>query len=158
MFTTRVGRLLLRIVLPVSLILLLLVIAHRNSSVSIKKRLPYYRPTPRPKGTRENAAFVVLARNEDLNSLRDTMHQLEDRFNRKYGYPWVFLNNDPFDDNFKKLTSGLASGDTFYGTLNETMWGYPDWIDQDKARDSRQKMEEKGVIYGGSESYRHMCR
>ncbi|KAJ8653429.1 hypothetical protein O0I10_010865 [Lichtheimia ornata] len=158
MFTSRVGKALLRIVLPVSLVLLLLVIAHRNSSLSIKQRLPYYRPTPRPKGTRENAAFVVLARNEDLNSLRETMHQLEDRFNRKHGYPWIFLNNDPFDDRFKELTAGLASGETFYGTLNETMWGYPDWIDQDKARESRQKMEEKGVIYGGSESYRHMCR
>lgn len=86
------------------------------------------------------------------------MRQLEDRFNKKFNYPWIFLNNEPFDDTFKRYTTGLASGETFYGVLNETMWGYPDWIDQEKARETRETMAQQGVIYGGSESYRHMCR
>ncbi|KAI8378256.1 nucleotide-diphospho-sugar transferase [Choanephora cucurbitarum] len=107
---------------------------------------------------RENAAFVVLARNSDLNGLRESMQMMEDRFNHKYNYPWVFLNNEPFDPKFKELTTGLASGKTFYGELLPGTWDYPEWIDQEKAKESRARMEAEGVIYGGLESYRHMCR
>lgn len=38
------------------------------------------------------------------------------------------------------------------------MWSYPSWINQTEALYARKKMEEDKVIYGGSESYRHMCR
>ncbi|CAG8544655.1 15942_t:CDS:2, partial [Acaulospora colombiana] len=38
------------------------------------------------------------------------------------------------------------------------MWSYPSWINQTRAAEVRREMEEKDVIYGGSESYRHMCR
>ncbi|KAG1170259.1 hypothetical protein G6F70_007845 [Rhizopus microsporus] len=107
---------------------------------------------------RENAAFVILARNEDLESLRETMQMLEDRFNSKFHYPYIFLNDQPFTDKFKEYTTGLASGKTRYGQLSPEMWQYPEWIDQEKARLGREKMEAEGVIYGGSESYRHMCR
>jgi alpha 1,2-mannosyltransferase len=37
-------------------------------------------------------------------------------------------------------------------------WSYPEWVDLDKAAEERQKMVNENVIYGGSESYRHMCR
>ncbi|KAI7897890.1 nucleotide-diphospho-sugar transferase [Cokeromyces recurvatus] len=107
---------------------------------------------------RENAAFVVLARNSDLNGIREAMQMMEDRFNHKYHYPWVFLNDQPFEEKFKEYTTGLASGKTYYGELSHDMWGYPDWIDQEKARKSREEMEAAQVIYGGVESYRHMCR
>lgn len=53
-------------------------------------------------GTRANAAFVVLARNSDLKGIVSSMKQMEDRFNKKYNYPWVFLNDEPFSDEFKK--------------------------------------------------------
>src|SRR5687768_10667711 len=39
-----------------------------------------------------NACFVILIRNGDLHDFRWTMRQLEDRFNHKYNYPYVFLN------------------------------------------------------------------
>lgn len=108
--------------------------------------------------TRENAAFVVLARNSDRKGIREAMQQLEDRFNHKYHYPYVFLNEEPFDKEFKDFTSGLASGETYYGLVDESMWGYPDWINQHRASLARQSMEEKEVIYGEVESYHHMCR
>ncbi|KAJ2134805.1 hypothetical protein GGH17_002651, partial [Coemansia sp. RSA 788] len=43
-------------------------------------------PAPAEKA---NAAFVVLTRNKDLKDLRETLIQLEDRFNRHYKYPYV---------------------------------------------------------------------
>ena len=163
MLSSRIGRTLLKVIIPASLICTLLLIAQQNGAWnSIRQRnnsyTQNYHPKPNQNGTRENAAFVVLVRNDDLHAMRETMQQLEDRFNHRYNYPWIFLNNDPFDEKFKTFTSGLASGDTYYGTFNQTMWGYPDWIDQDKARAARDDMAARQIIYGGSESYRHMCR
>jgi alpha 1,2-mannosyltransferase len=66
------------------------------------------------------------------------------------------LNEEPFSEEFIKATSRMASSQTHYGLVNESMWGYPDFIDQKLAADQREKM--KSLPYGSSESYRHMCR
>lgn len=158
MITSRLGRTFLLVLLPISLLFTLLLVAQQNGSWNAWSAPRPPKPLLQSNGTRENAAFVVLVRNNDLDSMRTTMRQLEDRFNRKFGYPWIFLNDEPFDDKFRAYTSGIASGETFYGTFDHTMWGYPDFIDQEKARQCREDMAAKNIIYGGSESYRHMCR
>lgn len=107
---------------------------------------------------RENATFVTLARNSDLWSLVDSIRHVEDRFNHKYHYDWVFLNDEEFDEGFKKVIDSLTSGKTYYGKIPSQHWSYPSWIDQEKAAESRRDLEDRGIIYGGSESYRHMCR
>ncbi|KAK9246199.1 nucleotide-diphospho-sugar transferase [Lipomyces tetrasporus] len=107
---------------------------------------------------RANATFVTLARNQDIWSLVKSIRHVEDRFNRKYHYDWVFLNDDDFDDNFKEITSSLISGTVKYGKIPKEHWGYPDWIDQEKAAEVREQMRQKQIIYGDSVSYRHMCR
>ncbi|ODV94972.1 hypothetical protein PACTADRAFT_50808 [Pachysolen tannophilus NRRL Y-2460] len=107
---------------------------------------------------RENATFVTLCRNSDLWQMMNAIKRIEDRFNRKFKYDWVFLNNEEFSDQFKRLTSSLISGTAKYGVISSDHWSYPDFIDQEKAKKSRQEMEKKGIIYAGLESYRHMCR
>ncbi|KAG1139255.1 hypothetical protein G6F37_008230 [Rhizopus arrhizus] len=104
------------------------------------------------------AAFVILARNSDLNGVRHAMRQLEDRFNEKFNYPYVFLNEEHFTDEFKQKTASLTRAAVHYGKIDADHWGYPDFINQTKAAACRQEMESREVIYGGSESYRHMCR
>ena len=47
----------------------------------------------------------MLARNSDVNSAVLTIKDLEDRFNSKYNYPWVFLNEQPFSDDFKRYAA-----------------------------------------------------
>ena len=49
---------------------------------------------------RANAAIVMLARNREVNDVAASMKQMEDRFNSRYGYPWVFLNDEPFSEEF----------------------------------------------------------
>lgn len=105
-----------------------------------------------------NATFVTLARNSDLWDISDSIRQVEDRFNRNYHYDWVFLNDKPFDETFKKVTTALVSGRTRYGLIPKEHWSFPDFIDQDKARKVREDMAERKIIYGDSTSYRHMCR
>lgn len=70
----------------------------------------------------------------------------------------MFLNDKPFDETFKKVTTSLASGKTYYGEIGEEHWGFPSFIDQDKARAVREDMAQRKIIYGDSVSYRHMCR
>lgn len=53
-------------------------------------------------GPRANATFVILARNSDLAGTVISIREIEDRFNRRYRYPYVFLNDEPFDDKFKE--------------------------------------------------------
>jgi Glycolipid 2-alpha-mannosyltransferase len=56
---------------------------------------------------RANATFVFLCRNSDLEGVVTSIVQIEDRFNKWYGYPWVLLNEEPFTDNFKKCVKSV---------------------------------------------------
>jgi alpha 1,2-mannosyltransferase len=77
-------------------------------------------------GDRMNATFVTLARNSDVWEIAKSIRHVEDRFNRKFNYDWVFLNDDEFDDEFKRVTSALVSGKTKYGKIPKEHWSFPD--------------------------------
>jgi alpha 1,2-mannosyltransferase len=47
----------------------------------------------------------LAARNSDLEGVVSSMKQLEDRFNKKFGYPYVFLNDELFNDEFRTLAA-----------------------------------------------------
>ncbi|TID18184.1 hypothetical protein CANINC_003925 [Pichia inconspicua] len=107
---------------------------------------------------RENATILTLCQESDLNGMVETVRKLEDRFNRNYHYDWVFLNDVEFSKEFKQKVSKFVSGEAKFGVIPKEHWSYPDFIDQEKAKEERQRMDADGVIYGASESYRHMCR
>jgi alpha 1,2-mannosyltransferase len=54
---------------------------------------------------RANATIVMLARNGDIQGAIKSMKQMEDRFNKKFHYPYVFLNEEPFSDQFKECVT-----------------------------------------------------
>lgn len=128
---------------------------------------------------RANATLLMLARNSDVDDAVRSVRGLEDRFNHKYRYPWVFLNEQPYSDDFKRCVpltpvllslnlcpvfltvvftrthtysrvSNVVSGPVYFGQIPEEHWYQPSWIDQTKADEERKKMEDEGVIYGGS--------
>jgi len=115
-------------------------------------------PPAKAAGERMNATFVTLARNSDVWEIARSIRQVEDRFNKRFNYDWVFLNDQPFDETFKKVTSALTSGNTRYGEIPKEHWSFPEFIDQNKAAEVRAEMARKKIIYGDSVSYRHMCR
>lgn len=86
------------------------------------------------------------------------MKEVENVFNREYHYPWVFMNQKPFDDDFITFTSALASGEVKYHLIPEEHWNVPPHIDNDKMQEALKRMEEHHVIYGENVNYRHMCR
>ncbi|OZJ03322.1 hypothetical protein BZG36_04218 [Bifiguratus adelaidae] len=105
-----------------------------------------------------NACFLILVRNRELEGIISSIRQLEARFNRNFHYPYVFLNDEDFSQEFKDTVLNEVSGDVQFGKVEEDMWGYPAHINQTRAREAMRDMEKKNVPYGGSESYRHMCR
>lgn len=60
---------------------------------------------------RANATFVILARNSDLDGVIQSVRSVEDRFNHKYRYPYVFLNEEPFDDQFVRYAPSRINGE-----------------------------------------------
>jgi alpha 1,2-mannosyltransferase len=86
----------------------------RATSFSFKQKSPkppyqtplpeeYYNNStrPSPQGRKANAVIVMLARNGDLGGITSSVKQMEDRFNKKFQYPYVFLNEELFSDDFK---------------------------------------------------------
>ena len=44
----------------------------------------------------------MLVRNSELDNALSSVKQLEERFNKRFGYHWVFLNDVAFYDEFKE--------------------------------------------------------
>lgn len=51
--------------------------------------------------SRPRAALISLVRNSELDGIVQSMSHLEYHWNRKYQYPWVFFNDEPFTEEFK---------------------------------------------------------
>lgn len=107
---------------------------------------------------RENATFLMLARNTELDGAIRSLTSLEGQFNKNFHYPIVFLNNEAWDQGFIDGVQRVASGITEFGVIGDDMWGYPDSIDQVKARKEMDAQAADGQYFGGNESYHHMCR
>ncbi|CAH02366.1 glycosyltransferase family 15 protein [Kluyveromyces lactis] len=108
-------------------------------------------------GTKDKpkACFVSLVRNEELWDLAKSISSVEDRFNNKFNYPWIFLNDEPFTEEFKERISAIVPNSQF-GVIPKEHWSYPDYVSKERAAQTRIDMQD--IIYGASESYRHMCR
>jgi alpha 1,2-mannosyltransferase len=84
---------------------------------------------------------------------------MEARFNWKFGYPYIFLNEEPFSAEFKnRTTEAASSGTTHYGLIPHDHWFQPSWVNETLASENRNKMKAEGVLYGDLVSYRNMCR
>lgn len=108
---------------------------------------------------RQNATFLTLCRNEDLYDMLRTVQSIEDRFNSRYHYDWVFLNDKPFTEEFKEaITAMVSSEHVRFGQVRPEHWSVPDWIDQQAMFRNMESLKSLDVIYGDSLSYRKMCR
>jgi alpha 1,2-mannosyltransferase len=55
-------------------------------------------------------------------------------------------------ESFRRVT-GLTDADVKFGLIPHDHWYQPNWIDEQKAADSRSQMMKDNVIYGGSVPY-----
>jgi alpha 1,2-mannosyltransferase len=107
---------------------------------------------------RAKAVIFILARNTDLSSLGETIPSFEQRFNSKFNYPYVILNDVPFTEEFVAGVRKLTKSKVDFGTIPKEHWSYPSWVNVTLADENREQMGRRGIVYGDSLSYRHMCR
>ncbi|KAL6717828.1 hypothetical protein ACLMJK_003913 [Lecanora helva] len=129
-----------------------------NTGLGLFKSIPsmgHYSSKPR-------AALISLVRNSELDGIMQSMRQLEFRWNRKYNYPWVFFNDEPFSDEFMEATQAatqnLTSAKCYYEVVPREHWSLPEWIDEGRFMNSLEYLGAIGVGKGWMISYRHMCR
>ncbi|KAF2718103.1 glycosyltransferase family 15 protein [Polychaeton citri CBS 116435] len=111
-----------------------------------------------PEKQRANAAFVVLARNKELEGVLESIKSVERHFNRWFHYPYIFLNDADFNSTFKETIANHTSSPVEFGKIPAEHWGYPDWADEHVAKEGIRKQGDQAIMYGGMESYHHMCR
>lgn len=112
---------------------------------------------------RENATFVMLARNSEVEDARATVENIEWQFNRWFHYPILFLNDVQWSEGFKDVLRRTVSNGTEvrFEVIEKGKWGFPEEMgerERVKAKLQMKQQGEKGVGYGGLESYHHMCR
>ncbi|KAK1348147.1 hypothetical protein LUQ84_002523 [Hamiltosporidium tvaerminnensis] len=108
--------------------------------------------------SKENAVILVLCRNSDLKGIKKTIINFEDTFNKQYNYPYVFLNDKVFTEEFKNGIKEVTSSLVEFGQISSKDWNPPPWIDMEKVKYGIEKMKKTNVPYADSLSYRNMCR
>jgi len=115
-------------------------------------------------------ALIALVRNSELREMAQSMRELEETFNRKFKVPWIFFNDEPFEDKFIRITSSLTDAETSYGIVSILIslkvaeviprehWNVPTWIHPDMMQASFDKLDSQRVQYAKMLSYHKMCR
>lgn len=108
-----------------------------------------------------NSTLYTLCRNSDLYDLLDTIINYESRFNSKFHYDWVFLNDEPFDEQFKLLVSNAVSGTAKFGLIDSNHWSMPTHVNTTRMNKNIMDVlndPDGAYPYADSISYRNMCR
>ncbi|KAI1935137.1 O-glycoside alpha-1,2-mannosyltransferase 4 [Ophidiomyces ophidiicola] len=102
---------------------------------------------------RANAAFVVLARNKELEGVIQSIKSIERHFNRFWHYPYVFLNDGDFEESFKASVRNYTSAPVEFGKIEHSMWGFPDWISPEVAKEGIRKQGDAAIMYEQNKTY-----
>lgn len=109
-------------------------------------------------GERENAVFVMMARNRERRKAKKTIESIEKNFNQWFKYPIVFLNDQPWDDRFVTELNETAGGKGIFEVIPQKEWTFPDGIDVGLAKQHIKEQGAAGIPHAGQEGYHHMCR
>ncbi|KAA8916377.1 hypothetical protein TRICI_001486 [Trichomonascus ciferrii] len=107
---------------------------------------------------RANAVLVVLARNSEIEGVTQSIRSLERHFNRWFNYPYVFLNDEPFNSTFKQAIMNVTKSRVEFGTIDEKDWNFPEWADEEEVAEAIAQQGDRAIMYGNMESYHKMCR
>lgn len=107
---------------------------------------------------RANASLVMLARNSELEDVIKSMDSLERHFNQWFNYPWVFLNDDAFDEVFIETVQRHTHAKCEFGKVSPEKWNFNPDIDPEFLKESIESQGDRKIMYGNMESYHKMCR
>lgn len=75
------------------------------------------------------AAFVSLVAEQQLEQMVASIAQLEQRFNDKYHYDWVFFSHEELSEEFKEVTSNATAATVTYNLIPQQHWSIPSSVD-----------------------------
>lgn len=107
---------------------------------------------------RANASLVMLARNKEIDDVIKSMISMERHFNQWFNYPWVFLNDEPFDETFQNTVKQYTKSLVEFGTIPKEQWEFPEDIDKDEFNEFTNYQGDRRILYGNNPSYHKMCR
>ncbi|KAJ2016119.1 alpha 1,2-mannosyltransferase 2.4.1, partial [Coemansia sp. S610] len=125
-------------------------------SAASPKHSVHYQPA-NANDTLLRAAIVALVRNSEIDGIRSTIRQVDDRFNREFGYPYILLNDEDFTDEFKTRVQAVTKATIQFGKLPASHWGLSPYVAEDKVKVALAHNNGR-YLHGGSYSYRLMCR
>ena len=107
--------------------------------------------------SKPNACLFILVRNKELKEWLETMKQFEKNFNSKYNYPYIFMNDVPFTQEFMQKVLEATKSKVEFGQVPKEHWSIPKWINN---RNFKKKLitSLKKMWSGTKISYHHMCR
>ncbi|KAG0669250.1 alpha-1,2-mannosyltransferase (Kre5) [Maudiozyma exigua] len=108
-----------------------------------------------PEYIKQNATFVMLARNKELQDVISTLESIESHFNQWFHYPYTFLNDEPFTEEFMNEIRNLVSSNVSFGQLSPEAWHLTDSYSLKQNLDLQ---GDRDILYGDIPSYHKMCR
>ncbi|GCE97512.1 hypothetical protein ZYGM_002816 [Zygosaccharomyces mellis] len=104
------------------------------------------------------ACFLCLVRNEDLEEIIGSIQELEEQFNRDFNYPYVFLNDGEFTEDFKNAIRKALPKDRNieFGNVAPSLWDLPPNINEEEFKEHMKKLG--GIQHADQLSYHNMCR
>lgn len=118
---------------------------------------------------RQNATILILTKNDELDQIITSVDSIETHFNQWFHYPYVFLNNVPFDDDFKEIIQRHTDSVVEFGELKPDEWEFPEYTRNSNITnnidnaysildDTIKLQGDYGVLYGDIKTYHQMCR
>ena len=105
-----------------------------------------------------NATLMIMAKNQDLRGVLYTMRQIEEKFNSKFHYPYVILNDGEFKENFIDRVTKMTTSKVYFEKIEPEHWNQPDWIDSSKQKSQMKVLKQQNIAYANKVSYHNMCR
>ncbi|OHE98250.1 glycolipid 2-alpha-mannosyltransferase [Colletotrichum orchidophilum] len=75
------------------------------------------------------AALVSLVSEQQREQMVASVAQLEQRFNHKYRYDWVFFSHQELSEEFKDATSNATASTVTYNLIPQQHWTIPSSVD-----------------------------
>ncbi|EFP88064.2 uncharacterized protein PGTG_12511 [Puccinia graminis f. sp. tritici CRL 75-36-700-3] len=106
------------------------------------------------------ASRPIRAGERDLSDLMISMRTVEDRINRKFGYPWVFLGEEPFSLDFRLAIKSMTRSQVFFGLIPPRQLSYPSHVDRPRATRVQKTMDNDSQKsrHEDNQSRRHISR
>ncbi|KAG2201256.1 hypothetical protein INT47_006759, partial [Mucor saturninus] len=106
--------------------------------------------------TKVKAAFVVIAREEELYKLHTTIMDIQRHFN--HDYPWIIIGHKVFSTHFRNWITRIATSPVSFGLAPTIEWQEPYWINIRRAEQGLKQMTKLGLPKGESMHWRRMTR